>query len=257
MDQGLDGGFWVRIGAYEMEKGELVVRIVGNHEHKGRVVADAIMVIRDVLVGRDGRTASYANPDELASDDSDGTTAGGPAVSTRHASGNANRHHVVRVARRHMGTPYGHKRCHNGVQEDCSCLTKLVYKHFGRKFPDSPVRQWGMKAGKKIYRKANLGRGNLIFHDLNRDRKLNDHFADHVSIWAGNGNIVHASSYFDRVVTSEEKYLGGFWGGKSFKLPPEGDLLPEEELTPEEGVGSGPGSNLLPGRPDGNKPTNT
>jgi hypothetical protein len=136
---GLDGGFWVRIGAYEMEKGERVVRIVGNHEHKGRVVADAIMVIRDVLVGRDGRTASYANPDELAPDDSDGTTAGGPAVSTRHASGNANRHHVVRVARRHMGTPYGHKRCHNGVQEDCSCLTKLVYKHFGRTFPDSPV----------------------------------------------------------------------------------------------------------------------
>ena len=119
-----------------------------------------------------------------------------------------------------------------------------------------------MEDGKKILRKSNLRRGDLVFHDLNRDGRLDDHYEDHVSIWAGNGNIVHASSYFDRVVTSEEKYLRGFWGGKSFKLPPEGELLPEEELPPEgelppeEGVGSGPGSNLLPGRPDGNKPTN-
>jgi cell wall-associated NlpC family hydrolase len=71
-----------------------------------------------------------------------------------------------------------------------------------------------MPRGEKIYRKANLRRGDLVFHDLNRDRKLNDHFADHVSIWAGNGNIIHASSYFDKVVISEAKYLNGFWGGK-------------------------------------------
>ena len=220
VDQGLDGGFWVRIGAYEMEKGERFVQVSGNPEREGRAVADAVMVIRDVLVGRDGRTASYANPDELAPDDSgDAASAGEPTLSTMHHDGSANRRDVVRRAKRHLGTPYGHDRCRNNVQEDCSCLTRLVYKHFGRKFPDSPVWQWRMKAGDKVYRKANLRRGNLVFHDLNRDGDLNDHYKDHVSIWAGNGNIVHASSYFGRVVTSEEKYLGGFWGGKRFRLP--------------------------------------
>lgn len=220
VDQGLDGGFWVRIGAYEMGKGERFLRVSGNPEREGRAVADAVMVIRDVLVGRDGRTASYANPDELAPDDSgDAASAGEPTLSTMHHNGSANRRDVVRRAKRHLGTPYGHNRCRNNVREDCSCLTRLVYKHFGRKFPDSPVRQWRMKAGDKVYRKTNLRRGNLVFHDLNRDGELNDHYRDHVSIWAGNGNIVHASSYFDRVVISEEKYLRGFWGGKRFRLP--------------------------------------
>jgi hypothetical protein len=268
VDQGLDGGFWVRIGAYEMEKGDRFLQVSGNPAREGRVVADAVMVVRDVLVGRDGRTASYANPDELAPDYSGvAAAAGEPALrmrtrdeSTRDES--TVRQDVVRRAKGHLGTPYGYDPCRANVQEDCSCLTKLVYEHFGRKFPDSPVWQWRMEDGKKILRKSTLRRGDLVFHDLNRDGRLDDHYKDHVSIWAGNGNIVHASSYFDRVVTSEEKYLGGFWGGKSFKLPPEGELLPEEELPPgeelppEEGVGSGPGSNLLPGRPDGNKPTN-
>jgi hypothetical protein len=39
-----------------------------------------------------------------------------------------------------------------------------------------------MKAGEKVHRKANLRRGNLVFHDLNRDGELNDHYRDHVSI---------------------------------------------------------------------------
>jgi hypothetical protein len=184
VDQGLDGGFWVRIGAHEMEKGERFVRVGGNPEREGRAVADAVMVIRDVLVGRDGRTASYANPDELAPDDSgDAASAGEPTLSTMHHDGSTNRRDVVRRAKRHLGTPYGHDRCRNNVQEDCSCLTRLVYEHFGRRFPDSPVHQWRMKAGEKVHRKANLRRGNLVFHDLNRDGELNDHYRDHVPIW--------------------------------------------------------------------------
>ena len=74
-----------------------------------------------------------------------------------------------------------------------------------------------MDAGRKIHKKANLRRGDLVFHDINRDG-LNDHYEDHVSIWSGNGNIVHTSSYFGRVVVSEERYLRGFWGGKRFGL---------------------------------------
>jgi hypothetical protein len=216
VDQGLDGGFWVRIGAYEMEKGERLLRVSGNPGQEGRAVADAVMVIRDVLVGRDGRTASYANPDDLAPTPSDGDAAGEPTFSTMAVNqNNPTRSDIVEVGKRHLGTPYGYSRCRNGVMEDCSCFTRLVYRYFGRKLPDSPVYQWRMKAGTKVYRKGNLRYGDLVFHDQNRDG-LNDHYRDHVGIWAGNGNMVHASTYFGRVVTSEEKYLRGFWGGKRF-----------------------------------------
>ena len=215
VDQSVDGGFWVRIGAYKMEKGERVLQVTGNPEQEGRVVADAVMVIRDVLVGRDGRTASYANPDELAPDYAG---SGEPMYSTMAVNqNNPTRSDIVEVARRHLRTPYGHRTCGNDVMEDCSCLTRLVYRVFGRKLPDSPVYQWRMKAGTKVFNKANLRSGDLVFHDLNRDGRLDDHYRDHVSIWAGNGNIIHASTYFDEVVISEEKYLRGFRGGKTFR----------------------------------------
>ncbi len=218
VDQGIDGGFWVRIGAYEMEKGERILQVSGTPGQEGRVVADAVMVIRDVLVGRDGRTASYANPDELAPETSGSDADGGEPTFSTMSHDNPTGSDVVRVAKWHLGTPYGHTSCRKDVLEDCSCHTRLVYRHFGRKLPDSPVWQWRMKAGNKIYKKANLRRGNLVFHDLNRDGRLDDHYKDHVSIWAGNGNIIQASSYFGKVVISEEKYLNGFWGGKRLRL---------------------------------------
>jgi cell wall-associated NlpC family hydrolase len=219
IDQRVDGGFWVRIGAYEMKKGERVIKVGGSPEERGRVVADAVMIVGDALVGRDGSTASVANPEVLAPDDSDGAADNGEATfSARSVSqDNPARQDIVEVARRHLGTPYGHDSCRNDAQEDCSCHTRLVYRYFGRKLPDSPVYQWRMDAGTEIYRKANLRYGDLVFHDLNRDGRLDDHYADHVSIWAGNGNIVHASTYFGKVVVGEEKYLGEFWGGKTFK----------------------------------------
>ena len=215
VDQSINGGFWVRIDAYKMEAGERVLQVTGTPGQEGRVVADAVMIIRDVLVGRDGRTASYANPDELAP----GTLGNSePMLSTLSVNqDNPTRSDIVEVARRHLGTPYGYRTCGKDVLEDCSCHTRLVYGVFGRKLPDSPVYQWRMKAGTRVFRKTNLRTGDLVFHDLTGDGRLNDHYRDHVSIWAGNGNIIHASSYFDEVVISKERYLRGFWGGKTFR----------------------------------------
>ncbi len=217
VDQGVDGGFWVRIGAYEMQKGQRDILLESGG---GRAVADAVMIVGDALVGKDGRSASVADPYDFAADKEDRSPYASESLSrssmTTKAGGPTGAD-VVRIARRHLGTRYGYNRCANNVREDCSCLTRLVYRHFGKKLPDSPVWQWRTKYGRKIYNKANLGRGDLIFHDLNRDG-LNDHFKDHVGIWAGNGNMVHASSYFGRVVISEERYLKGFRGGKRFRL---------------------------------------
>lgn len=217
VDQSEDGGMWVRIGAYEMQEGRREIRLESGG---GRAVADAVMIVGDALVGKDGRTASVADPYDLAADEEDRspyTSESLPRSSATRKAGRPTGADVVRVAKRHLGTRYGYNRCANNVREDCSCHTRLVYRPFGRKLPDSPVRQWRMDAGRRIHKMTNLRRGDLIFHDLNRDG-LNDHYKDHVSIWAGNGNIVHASSYFGRVVVSEERYLDGFWGGKRFGL---------------------------------------
>ncbi len=217
VDQSEDGGGWVRIGAYEMQQGRREIRLESG---RGRAVADAVMIVGDALVGEDGRTASVADPYDFAADEEDRNPYASGSLSrssTTTKSGGPNGGDVVRVAKRHLGTRYGYNRCRNNVREDCSCHTGLVYRAFGRKLPDSPVRQWRMDAGREIHKKTNLRRGDLVFHDLNRDG-LNDHYKDHVSIWAGNGNIVHASSYFGRVVVSEERYLRGFWGGKRFGL---------------------------------------
>jgi cell wall-associated NlpC family hydrolase len=217
VDQSEDGGGWVRIGAYEMQQGRRGIRLESGG---GKAVADAVMIVGDALVGEDGRTASVADPYDFAADAEDRSPYASEPLSkssTTRKAGGPTGADVVRVAKRHLGTRYGYNRCANNVREDCSCHTRLVYRPFGRKLPDSPVRQWRMDAGKEIQKKANLRRGDLVLHDLNRDG-LNDHYKDHVSIWAGRGNIVHASSYFGRVVVSEERYLGGFWGGKRFAL---------------------------------------
>ena len=216
LDQSEDGGMWVRIGAYELQKGQRGILL----ESGGRTLADAVMIVGDALVGKDGRTASVADPYDFAADEEDRIPYASESLSknsTTTKAGGPTGADIVRVAKRHLGTRYGYNRCANNVREDCSCHTRLVYRPFGQKLPDSPVRQWQMDAGRKIHKKANLRRGDLVFHDINRDG-LNDHYRDHVSIWAGNGNVVHASSYFGRVVMSEERYLHGFWGGKRFGL---------------------------------------
>jgi hypothetical protein len=214
VNQRIDGGTWIRIGSYEMGEGERLVQIEGVSESEGWVVADAVLVARDAIVGANGQTASVVDPDALASDPADAT------FSAKHTTGghrNPNGRDVLRVAKRHLGTRYGNNRCRINVREDCSCHTRLVYRHFGRRFPDSPVSQWRMNAGRKIHRKSNLRIGNLVFFDLNGGG-MNSHWRDHVAIWAGNGNVIHASSYFNKVVISEARYIRGFWGGKRFRL---------------------------------------
>ena len=52
--------------------------------------------------------------------------------------------------------------------------------------PDSPVKQYKMNRGKRIGRKANLRRGDLVFNDLNGGG-MNHHFRDHVSVDYGSG----------------------------------------------------------------------
>jgi cell wall-associated NlpC family hydrolase len=216
VDQRNEGGGWIIVGAYKMEKGKRAIRLSKAASARGRAVADAVMVVRDAVAGENGHLASTADPDALAPQTETQTEE--TELSTRAIS-NPTRSDIVRISRRHKGTPYGHTRCRNDVQEDCSCHTALVYRKFDYKLPDSPVYQWRAKVGGiRVYRPRDLVLGDLVFHDLNQDGALDDHYADHVEIYAGNGYVIHASSYFGAVVEKKMKYLPGFWGGRRLAI---------------------------------------
>jgi cell wall-associated NlpC family hydrolase len=214
VDQRADADFWVLIGIYEMEQGQRAIQVTrSSPSGDGRLVADAVMVVGGVLVAPNGRTATAANPEELAG----GETAGDGVFSTQSVETTATGRTVVRVSKRHLGTRYGHRRCRAFRQEDCSCHTKLVFRKFGYRLPDSPVKQYKMNKGKRIGKKSNLRRGDLVFNDLNGSG-MNSHWRDHVGIYAGNGKIIHASSFFNKVVITPLRYLRGFEGGRRLRV---------------------------------------
>jgi cell wall-associated NlpC family hydrolase len=199
VDQRKDGGMWVRLGAYEMEAGDsYAVQIAGTSVAAGEVVADAVQVL----------SGEQANPEEAAGDKMAGQSV---TVAGRRATGRD----VVKMARRHMGTRYVKSpphRCRAYRKEDCSCFTRVVFRRFGVTLRDNPPSQW--KKGERV-KKRNLRPGDLVFFDENRNGKLQPW--DHVGIYSGNGNLMHASSYYGRVVESKMRMIRGYWGAKRIK----------------------------------------
>jgi cell wall-associated NlpC family hydrolase len=200
VNQQKDGGFWVKLGEYEMEAGErYAVQVSPASEEQGHVVADAVVVVRGVLTG----------PPE---DSYDEATSGDATFSASAVRWDGWR--VVRASRNHLGTRYRLSPpypCKAFRTEDCSCHTRLVFSRFGRKLPDSPVKQW--RYGRSV-RKFNLRAGDLVFFKENgRSGPIT-----HVGIYAGRGNILHASNYYHKVVESKMKYINGYYGAKRLRL---------------------------------------
>jgi cell wall-associated NlpC family hydrolase len=194
VDQRRDGGMWVRLGAYELEAGDRYAVQVAPGSDGGEILADAVVIL----------SGEQANPEE-AGEDAAGDT-------TLRAGGRSTGQDVVRRARKHIRTPYRESPphpCKAYRMEDCSCHTKKVFGTFGRRLPDNPPSQY--RYGRYIKR-SNLRPGDLVFFDENRNGKLQPW--DHVGIYSGNGNLVHASSYFGRVVESKMKRIKGYWGAR-------------------------------------------
>jgi cell wall-associated NlpC family hydrolase len=177
---------WMRVGEFGMERGDrYAVRVSGDSKAEGRVVADAVMVVR----------GTQTTPPGV--DDRPRTTAGNPGTG----------HDVVREARTHIGTPYRHsppEPCQPHRSEDCSCLTSIVFDWV--EMPDNPTEQWGY--GREVAR-SELRPGDLVFF-----KEGGSSIITHVAIYSGNGNIVHASSYWGRVVERELRYVDGYIGAK-------------------------------------------
>ena len=200
VDQTESGASWVRLGAFRMPAGDrFAVRVSGGA--RGSAVADAVMISRNVLVGKNAQMVSVGDPQ--------GLSGAGMAAATGEGGGA-----IVRTARAHLGTPYDfdYAPCQQGMaREDCSCFTRNVFLNHGWTLPDSPVYQW--RYGEQVP-EGRMAPGDLVFHDLTRDGDLDDHYADHVSIYSGNGMIIHASSYFGAVVEKPERHLNDFWGAR-------------------------------------------
>ena len=208
VDQTVDGSSWVRVGAFRMAAGDRYSVLVSPGK-RADAVADAVMISKNVLVGKNAQMVSVGDP----AAPSGAQKTGGPSVSGTAAKGGA----IVSTARSHLGKPYdyGHASCSRSMaREDCSCLTRNVFLAHGITLSDSPVYQRATDRGFEFRNKSLVRPGDLIFHDLNKDGDLGDHYTDHVSIYSGNGNIIHASSYFGKVVESKELYLTDFWSAR-------------------------------------------
>ena len=178
----------------------------------GVAVADAVALVRGVTT---------PPPDDLAPADGGPVSAGvklDPDDVTYSASklkGRVKGRRLIRRGRWHIGTRYRLSppaSCGRTVTEDCSCFTKIVLRRF-KWMPDSPVLQF--QYGHKVRSRSGLRRGDLVFFK-ERGRR---HPITHVGMFSGNGHILHASAYFNRVVNSEMKYIRGYYGARRIRPP--------------------------------------
>jgi len=198
VNQRKDGGFWVKIGQYEIKEGDrYAVQVAPGSGEDGAVVADAVAIVRGV---------TSAPPDKSYDG---GSTA--LRTSADRGSGPTARD-LIRKARSFQGTRYKYATC-TRRRMSCTCLTGKSYGRFGIDMSMSEGRQWRSDRGFKIRYRRNLQRGDHVFF---REHGRNGPIT-HVGVYSGNGNIVHASSYFGKVVESKMKYINGFTGGKRYK----------------------------------------
>ncbi|WP_159881257.1 C40 family peptidase [Paenibacillus puerhi] len=109
---------------------------------------------------------------------------------------------IIAKGKQYLGVPYkfGAK---SGITSafDCSSFTQYVYKKYGINLPRASKDQ--AKVGTKVS-KSNLKAGDLVFSDTNRDGKIN-----HVSIYIGNGKLLH--TYKVGVGVTISKFKGSTW----------------------------------------------
>jgi cell wall-associated NlpC family hydrolase len=199
VNQQTDGGMWVRLGAYQMEDGDTyAVEVSPGSVGGGRVVADAVMVVRGTQV----------NPEEAADER---MTAADERMTAAGKKGKDRAGNVVQVARRYIGTNYKFATCTDKAMS-CTCLTKTVFRKFGHKLPMSESGQWNYDRGRKVA-KSGLRPGDIVFFKERGQRKP----ITHVGIYSGNRNLIHASAYWGKVVERPMKYVDGYYGARRLK----------------------------------------
>ena len=115
---------------------------------------------------------------------------------------------IIEIAKTKLGRRYVWGAVGQRGTFDCSGFTSYVYKKKGINIPRTSLRQ--SRYGKYIARRA-LKKGDLIFFDTSKRRKG---YVNHVGIYIGNGEFIHASSAKKKVVVSKlskfyaQRYIG-------------------------------------------------
>jgi len=118
------------------------------------------------------------------------------------------RNNIIEIAKTKLGRKYVWGAVGQRGTFDCSGFTSYVYKKKGINIPRTSLRQ--SRYGKYIARRS-LKKGDLIFFDTSRRRKG---YVNHVGIYIGNGEFIHASSAKKKVVVSKlskfyaQRYVG-------------------------------------------------
>lgn len=183
VNQRRNGGKWNRLGTWKLRKGDGYKIYVSRKSSRGGwIVADGFKIIK----------APNSN-----------------GVSCRQATADRGKQ-VVRAAAKYIGTPYylgGPGDCVPNRRMDCTCLTSTAYKDATSidNLPDDPNRLWNY--GRKVSKPRP---GDIVFYKEGGSR-----YITHAGIYAGNGEIIHASDYFGKVVRSGMRWRGdGYIGAR-------------------------------------------
>ena len=126
------------------------------------------------------------------------------------ADANKQRSHIEDRARSQIGAPYSY----GGTSPsgfDCSGFTRWVYMDHGANLPHSSDAQFelaGSNGYKRVWDRADLRVGDLVFHDTSSGR------IGHVGIYVGGGRFISATSSEGVQVRSlYDSYWGPRWVG--------------------------------------------
>ena len=151
-------------------------------------------------------TEGRAGPNEPSLVDGTAPSASESDDPTFSASGRASGRDVVRAAKRYIGTRYKYATC-TASRMSCTCLTKKAFAKFERNLPLTENGQWNYEPSRRVA-KSDLRPGDIVFFKEAGPRNG----ITHVGLYSGNGNLVHASRYFGKVVESKMRYIDGYSG---------------------------------------------
>ncbi|WP_239616521.1 C40 family peptidase [Cohnella mopanensis] len=119
-----------------------------------------------------------------------------------YAASSSTADNVIATGKQFLGVPYQFGAKSNKTSSfDCSSFTQYVFKQNGISIPRSSRQQ--ANVGTFVPRDQ-LQPGDLIFSDTNRDGVIN-----HVSIYIGNGQLLH--TYRVGIGVTISKFAGSTW----------------------------------------------
>lgn len=154
VNQRKNGGKWIYLGTYKLAAGDSYrIQVSSKSAGTGYIIADAVKIRR-------------------------------VTTSTTTSSGYTG-YDVVKEAKTWLGVPYSYGgTSKQGV--DCSGLSMMVYKKFGKTLPHNAHDQYYSSVGTKVS-KSSLRRGFLIFGHADGGSGI-----EHVGILTGDGRMIHA-----------------------------------------------------------------